>query len=66
MNYLNNNYLSMLKRFRVVEFRPGLYHVTDNKTPIHDDNQDGNDRPLVFTDIDIADTYVNELNNNNQ
>lgn len=49
-------------RFHVLEFRPGLFHVMDGDMPIHDKSRDGDDRPLVFRDRDVATECAKGMN----
>lgn len=50
-------------KYRVKEFRPGLWHVVDEVGhPVYDGERDGNDQPAIFRDPDIADEAVAELN----
>lgn len=42
-------------KYHIKQFRPGRWHVVDEAgQPLYDDERDGNDRPLIFTDPDIA------------
>lgn len=49
-------------RFRVTEFRPGLFHVIDGDVPVHDKSRNGDDKPLVFRDRDIASECAKGMN----
>jgi len=53
------------KSFYIKEFVPGKWHVCrlENDLPLYDDAAYGNDKPLVFTDEDLAIEYRNKLNN---
>lgn len=53
-------------KYKVKEFRPGLYHVMDGPTPIYDKSSDGNDKPLVFHDADAADECARKMNEENR
>lgn len=51
-------------KYRVKEFKPGLFHVIDSDAhPIYDGARDGRDKPLVFRDVDDAYKCIYGLNN---
>lgn len=49
-------------KYHVKEFRPGVFHVMDGNLPVNDQSPDGDDKPLVFRDGDIADECAKEMN----
>lgn len=49
------------------EFRPGLWEVVDESGhPVYGRERDGNDKPLVFRDPDVADECAAILNAENE
>ena len=50
--------------YKIVEYRPGYYHIMKNNIPIHDNSTYGDDKTLIFKDIDIAYDALNELRDN--
>lgn len=56
-------------RYYVHEFMPGRYHVCDRENhnlPVHDDDRDGNDKPLNFRDGDAAAECADAMNEQNE
>lgn len=51
-------------QYYVYEFTQGHYHVCslENDSPVYDDEPNGNDKPTVWTDKDVAIEYKNKLN----
>ena len=58
----NKKFAEAEVKYKVKEFRPGLYHVMDGPTPIYGKGSDGNDKPLVFHDADAADECARKMN----
>lgn len=51
-------------KYRLKEFRPGLWHIMEGSQPVYDHALDGQDKPLIFRDYDLAWQAMNELNLN--
>lgn len=50
-------------KYIIQEFRPGLFHIIDKDNhPIYDNELDGKDKPLVFSDYDVVFKYYESLN----
>ena len=53
----------MKARYYAKEFAPGRWHViAPDGRPIYDDAPDGKDKPLVFSDADLAVAAAKRLN----
>lgn len=50
-------------KYTLKEFTPYKWHVIDEAgIPIHNESRGGDDKPLIFTNYDIAVECVNRLN----